>query len=277
MQRGRILFTDLDKTLLSDDMTVSKENRSAIENALSRGNYVAIATGRPVKSGKAVAKKLGLTMPRCYMIAFNGSVLYDCHADRILYEETIPIPHVQKLFEEAGRAGLYIQTYNKTDILTEKRTEELDCYSQKTGMSYQLFPNIGQNLKEEPYKALLIHLKSRRTLEEFQKANECWTKNVLNSFFSSDAYLEYCPLGVDKGAAILRLCSLLHIPVEHTIAVGDEWNDISMIREAHIGVAVKNAVSEVKEAADFVTERDNNHDAVAEVIEKFLLCHLSEQ
>lgn len=270
MQGSRLLFTDIDGTLLSDDMTVSVKNREAVEKTLSQGNYVAVATGRPVKSGKAVAEKIGLTMPGCYMIAFNGSVLYDCHADRILYEETMPIPHVRKLFDEAEKAGLYIQTYDRTDILTERRTEELEYYSRKTGMSYRLITNLRQELKEEPYKALLIHLESRKKLEEFQEANAYWTKNALNSFFSSDTYLEYCPSKVNKGSAIVRLCSLLDIPIERTIAIGDEWNDISMIQAAHIGVAVKNAVAAVKEAADYVTERDNNHDAVAEVIEKFL-------
>ena len=59
--------------------------------------------------------------------------------------------------------------------------------------------------------------------------------------------------------------------MDATIAVGDEQNDISMIQEAHIGVAVKNAIPEAKAAADYVTENDNNHDAIAEVIEKFVL------
>lgn len=270
MQQGKILFTDIDGTLLSDDMTVSAGNRKAVEKALEQGNYVVVATGRPVKSGKAIVERLGLTMPGCYMIAFNGSVLYDCHTDRILYEETIPLPHIRKLFEEAEKAGLYIQTYDQTDILTERKTRELEYYSGRTGMSYRIIPRLGQELKKEPNKALLIHLESRQKLEEFQKANECWTKDILDSFFSSNTYLEYCPAGVNKGSAILRLCSLLDIPIEHTIAVGDEWNDISMIQAAHIGVAVKNAVEAVKEAADYVTERDNNHDAVAEVIEKFM-------
>ena len=63
MQQGRMLFTDIDGTLLSDDMTVSLKNQEAIEKALSQGNYVVAATGRPVKSGKAVVEKLGLTMP----------------------------------------------------------------------------------------------------------------------------------------------------------------------------------------------------------------------
>lgn len=270
MQQGKILFTDIDGTLLSDDMTVSAGNRKAVEKALEQGNYVVVATGRPVKSGKAIVERLGLTMPGCYMIAFNGSVLYDCHGDRVLYEETIPLPHIRRLFEEAQKAGLYIQTYDQTDILTERKTRELEYYSGRTGMSYRIIPHLKQELKREPHKALLIHLESRQKLEEFQKANECWTKDILDSFFSSNTYLEYCPAGVNKGSAILRLCSLLDIPIEHTIAVGDEWNDISMIQAAHIGVAVKNAVEAVKEAADYVTEWDNNHDAVAEVIEKFM-------
>ncbi len=270
MKKGRILFTDIDGTLLSDDMMVSAGNRRAIEKALEHENYVVAATGRPIKSGKAVVEKLGLTMPGCYMIAFNGSVLYDCHADRILYEETIPIPYVRRLFKEAQKAGLYIQTYDKTDILTERQTRELEYYSGRTGMSYKLMPNLQENLSQEPYKALLIDLESRQKLADFQKANESWTKGILNSFFSNDAYLEYCPADVNKGSAIQRLCSLLDIPIEYTVAVGDEWNDISMIQAAHIGVAVKNAVAAAKEAADYVTERDNDHDAVAEVIEKFL-------
>lgn len=270
MQQGKILFTDIDGTLLSDDMTVSAGNRKAVEKALEQGNYVVVATGRPVKSGKAIVERLGLTMPGCYMIAFNGSVLYDCHGDRVLYEETVPLPHIRRLFEEAQKAGLYIQTYDQTDILTERKTRELEYYSGRTGMSYRIIPHLGQELKREPNKALLIHLESRQKLEEFQKANEYWTKDIFDSFFSSNTYLEYCPAGVNKGSAIVRLCSLLDIPIEHTIAAGDEWNDISMIQAAHIGVAVKNAVEAVKEAADYVTERDNNHDAVAEVIEKFM-------
>ena len=61
------------------------------------------------------------------------------------------------------------------------------------------------------------------------------------------------------------------MPLDSTIAVGDEQNDISMIQEAHIGIAVKNAIPEAKAVADYVTENDNNHDAIAEVIEKFVL------
>jgi len=67
------------------------------------------------------------------------------------------------------------------------------------------------------------------------------------------------------------LTKMLNLPLDCTVAVGDEENDIAMLNAAHIGVAVKNATPEVKAAADYVTEHDNNHNAIAEVIERFIL------
>ncbi|MBO5373312.1 MAG: HAD family phosphatase [Lachnospiraceae bacterium] len=271
MRDSKILFVDLDATLLSDDKIISAKNRQAIHSALNAGNYVVVATGRPVESGRVVVKELGLTMPGCYMIAFNGSVLYDCSADRVLCQKTIPIQYVYQLFDKAHRAGIYIQTYNQAEILTEKHSEELDYYIARTKMKYKLQQDVSMALEEEPYKILMINLENRQILEEFQRTNAAWAEGKLTSFFSCNEYLEYCPLGVSKGAAVEYLCRFLNIPIEHTIAVGDEKNDISMIKSAHIGVAMKNAVEEAKEAADYVTENDNNHDAIAEVIEKFVL------
>lgn len=271
MNDSRILFIDLDATLLADDKTVSVKNRQAIQRAIDAGNYIVAATGRPVESGRLVVKELGLTMPGCYMIAFNGSVLYDCSADRVLYNKTIPVQYVYQLFDKAHRAGLYIQTYNKTDVLTEQHTPELDLYTSRSRMNYKLLQDVAMALEDEPHKVLLINLEGREKLEEFQTANAAWAEGKLGSFFSCDEYLEYCPLGVSKGSAVEYLCRFLNIPGQRTVAVGDERNDIPMLQAAGTGVAVANAVDAVKEIADYVTENDNNHDAVAEVIERFIL------
>lgn len=276
MQQGKILFLDLDGTLLTDDKKISEGNRNAIKNALDHGNYVIAVTGRHVESGRSVVKELGLTMSGCYMLAFNGSVFYDCSADRILKEQTIPVQHVYRLFEKAKDAGIYIQTYNRTEILTEKHTRELDLYTKRTKMKYKVFPDMSQALDEEPHKVLLISLEGRQVLENFQYENAEWTEEILSSFLSCNEYLEYCPKGVDKGFAIEYLCRFLNIPMENTIAVGDELNDLTMIEKAHVGVAVANAVEQVKSVADYVTQNDNNHDAVAEVIEKFVFCQYNE-
>lgn len=270
MKTEKILFLDLDATLLSDNKTISEGNRLAIKKALDCGNYVVIVTGRHIETGRAVVKNLGLTMPGCYMLAFNGAVLYDCSADRILYHRSIPVQYVYQLFDKAKDAGIYIQTYTEKEILTEKHTKELDFYIGGNKMTYKIVSDMSRALEKEPYKVLLISLEGRGVLEEFQKANASWTEGIMNSFMSRNEYLEYCPYGVDKGATIQYLCRFLNISVNDTIAVGDEQNDIAMIQRAHIGVAVANAIDQVKEIADYVTQNDNNHDAIAEVIEKFI-------
>jgi hydroxymethylpyrimidine pyrophosphatase-like HAD family hydrolase len=76
---------------------------------------------------------------------------------------------------------------------------------------------------------------------------------------------------MNKGSALVRLAQLLGIPMEDTIAIGDSGNDLSMIAAAGTGVAMINGVEEVRSAAQVVTKRDNNHDAIAEVLEDLVL------
>lgn len=267
----KILFVDLDATLLRDDKSISEGNRNAIGKMLKEGHYIALATGRTVESGRSVARELGLTVPGCYMIAFNGSVLYDCSADRVLLKRSLPIDVVQEIFERAKKAGIYAQTYNNTDIITARHTRELDYYRKKNQLTYKLSANVLDLLEEEPQKVLLIDLDSKARLERFQRNNLRWEAGKCSSFFSCSKYLEYCPLDTSKGTGVEYLRQILNMPLDSTVAVGDEQNDIAMIRAAHVGVAMKNGIQEVKDAADYVTENDNNHDAIAEVIEKFIL------
>lgn len=268
---NKILFVDLDATLLCDDKSVSKRNREAIRQMLVEGHYIALATGRPVESGRIVARELGLTLPGCYMVAFNGAVLYDCSADRVLLKRSIPIDVVQELFERAKKAGIYLQTYTNTDIITMKHTRELDYYREKSKLSYKLSDNVLDLLEEEPQKVLMIALEHGERLIKFRKENLRWEQGKCNSFFSCTEYLEYCPLDTSKGTGVEYLTQILNMPIDATVAVGDEQNDIAMLKAAHIGVAMKNGIQELKDIADYVTENDNNHDAIAEVIEKFIL------
>ena len=75
----KILFLDLDGTLLNSRREISKGNRAALEKALTLGHRVVINTGRPLKSALIQNRRLGLTMDGCYLIAFNGGILYDSY------------------------------------------------------------------------------------------------------------------------------------------------------------------------------------------------------
>ena len=83
--------------------------------------------------------------------------------------------------------------------------------------------------------------------------------------------LELVPPGVNKGNAVRFLCGYLGIPIGHSLAAGDAENDLTMIQAAGIGAAMCNGEAFLKEAADYVTLADNNHDGVAEILEKFIL------
>ena len=83
--------------------------------------------------------------------------------------------------------------------------------------------------------------------------------------------MEFNSIGIDKGNGLRSLAEILGIDVKDTIAVGDNYNDISMLKTAGLSIAVSNAVDDAKKAAHYVTEADNNKGAVAELIEKFII------
>ncbi len=266
----KILFTDLDDTLLGKDKTICEENREAIARLLDQGHYIVIATGRPITTGRIVTKELGLSMPGCYMVAFNGAVIYDCAAERVLAQRALPLRVTKEIIDEAHKAGIYVQSYQQDIILTEQHGPELDFYLSHAKMRYQLVSDIYGSLEAEPNKVILIDVNDQERLLNFQKEHTELSEKC-NSFFSRNEFLEYCPKDTDKGTGLKYIAQFLNVPLEHTVAVGDERNDIPMLRAAHIGVAVKNAHISLKRAADYVTEQDCGQGAIAEVIEKFIL------
>ena len=124
------------------------------------------------------------------------------------------------------------------------------------------YKGVGDMLDLHDYDRLV------RIREEFLRR---FSDKGLNCFFSSPYLLEVLPTGVTKGDALRYLCGLTGIPVEHSVSAGDQENDISMIEAAGVGCAMANAVPACKEAADYITEADCDHDGLAEIIEKFIL------
>ena len=109
--------------------------------------------------------------------------------------------------------------------------------------------------------------KLRKASEELQKSH---IGSEVKMMFSLDMLLEILPYDSDKSVALKWLSEYVNVPLSEILAVGDAENDIEMLKEAGIGVAMNNAYEHVKEFADYVTERDNNHDGLVEAVEKFI-------
>ena len=144
-------------------------------------------------------------------------------------------------------------------------------YSERTSADYGLIGDVRRDLTEAPVKALLIDLAESGVLDEMASWIGENLAGQVDCFHSSAFFLEVVAAGINKGAALEELCRMLDIPIAQAVAAGDEANDVSMIQAAGVGAAMVNGVPAAKATADYVTERDNEHDGVAEIIRKFLL------
>lgn len=269
----KILFLDLDGTLLNDRKEVTPGNRRAINGALERGHRIVVASGRPLKSALAQARRLELAGEGCYVIAYNGGMIFDCSAGQPVHREALELETLYRVYDEAARRGLYIQTYDREDVVVEPRCDGAVAgrYCAAIGLDWRRIGDVRRDLSGAPVKALLIDYRDREPLEDMERWLQRELAGLADCFFSSRHFLEVVPAGVGKGSAVTALCRRLGIEIRNAVAAGDESNDISMLRAAGVGAAMANAAPAVKAAADFVTERDNDHDGVAEIIERFLL------
>ena len=111
--KQKILFLDLDGTLLNDRKEITAGNRRAIREALDRGHRIVITSGRPLKSSLAQARRLGLAGEGCYVIAYNGGAVYDCSRGETIHREALALDALYQVYDEAERRGMYIQTYDQ--------------------------------------------------------------------------------------------------------------------------------------------------------------------
>ncbi len=266
----KLLFTDLDGTLLKDDKSISPETLSAIRQAAKNGNLTVITTGRSLSSALPYIRQLKEIQDPCYAITYNGGLIYDCTREEILYKRTIPLPYVKYIFQQAEKFGIHCQTYENGIVLAPRDREELREYEEHSRMPVRIDPRLLDHLKEEPVKVLTSCLTDRELHDRYRRSLTQWAKGKVSVFFSNEHYMEHVPEGTSKGAAILWLCDRLSVSVENTVAAGDAENDIAMLCTAHIGVCMANGASEVKNHADYITLSDNNHDGIREIIEKFI-------
>lgn len=272
-ENPKMIFLDLDGTLMDDCKSIPPYNMSAIHAALQQRHKVVICTGRPLCSAKKLFPVLGMEQEGCYAITFNGGLIYDIFHQKTLFKQTLSLEYVRHIFEEAAKYNLYMQTYSDDAILCPTDMKEGRDYSDRLKIEREIVPDVFEVLgNEEPCKTLAIaEGYNHKRLEEFREVFSDWAPGKVDIFFSCYEYLEFVPVGVSKGAAIRFLADYLNIPIEHTIAVGDAENDIPMIESAGLGVAMKNASDDIKVHADYVTQLDNNQGGVGEVIRKFML------
>ncbi len=267
--RKKILFSDMDGTLLLNDSTISKEMHDALRAMMSCGHKLVLTSGRPLPSILERINLLDLNMPGMYIISNNGALIYDVDNNVPLRSYKLSSDIIAEICEMADSMGVHVHSYTDSEIVGFSEDEELDFYRQRIHMPFVKTNDIAAFLNDGSYKVQLIHLTDHALMEKLREEILCKLGDKVEAMFSSSKYLEVLPKGVDKGDAVAFLTDYFPVLRCNTFASGDEMNDIPMIRAAHTGIAMANANDKVKAVADVVTKETNDHDGLLEIISMF--------
>lgn len=270
MNTPKIFFTDLDGTLLTTEKEITPATRTALKQWAEAGNKLVLSSGRAIESVNNVRTTLGLNFPGMYLIGCNGGEIYDCDNEEIISRTPLTYAQTALALKTAKEQGIHCHTYTDTHIVSPADNEELRYYRRAIHTPVIICEDVLSALDKEPCKCIAIEIHNKEKLEHFRQTLLPLVEGELNLLYSNDKYLEIFPASSGKGTAIQKLCSLLNIPLSNTLAAGDEANDLSMIQAAAIGIAMQNAKDCVKQAADLITQTDNDHDGLAPILLQYI-------
>ncbi|MCD8502211.1 MAG: Cof-type HAD-IIB family hydrolase [Bacillaceae bacterium] len=285
----KIIATDMDGTLLDHNRELTEENARAIVKAQERGVTVVVATGRDYTEAVNPLKRAGI---RCPIIAVNGAEIRSEEGEKILstpltYEQIKVIKDVLTenniYFEIYTSKGAYTNNHNLAlqvvvDVLKSSNEPGADDEAHMFEVAERRFQNAEIMITDDYEKIIEdrtveIHKALAFTIDDQarNKAREQLMKkeNLLSVSSSGHENLEITNVHAQKGIALQAFADRLGVSMEEVMAIGDNFNDMSMLEVAGVSVAMENAEQEVKDISTFVT-KTNDESGVAYAINKYL-------
>jgi len=270
----KLIACDVDGTLIDSNFESTKADRDAILRAQEKGIIFSLCSGRSYYSLRAIAEELGVWAKNNYIIGFNGGVIYDFENKCVLKQENLDKQagiRAVEIFKAVPRNVEIVIYADAENVLYEKDAEYAPTYQQTSKCKWESTDTLLETVKSLDSIAKIIFLGENSDLEQFNQELAGNLGDETYSVFTAEYMLEITPVASTKANGVKWLCQRFGIDMSEVICIGDNYNDISMITEAGLGVAVANAVDAAKEIADYVTENDCKNGAVAEVISKFIL------
>ncbi|WP_088076004.1 MULTISPECIES: Cof-type HAD-IIB family hydrolase [Bacillaceae] len=261
-----LIAVDLDGTLLTDDKEISLRNHKAIRKIRDLGHKVVISTGRPYRASKSYYEELMLDSP---IVNFNGAFVHHPISRTSFKAKHTPLDNkLAKIIIETCEA------FHVTNIMVEIMDEYYLRYRNKgfsdaftLGQSPVDYGNLYTLLTEDP-TSILIHPdeKNHASLKSLLKSAHAEVIEQ-RSWGAPWHVIEIVKSGVNKAVGLKKIADYYNIPQERVIAFGDEDNDLEMLEYARYGVAMKNAIDDLKSVANEQT-LTNEEDGVAHYLEE---------
>ena len=263
----KLIATDLDNTLL-DHVTgeVPESTAQLFRQAAQKGVLTAVATGRCFPSALAAARKIGARTP---VICYNGSLIKWGDTGEIIARSYIDTDTIRRVAAFCRENGLYLQCYDYDDVIIC----EQDCEGLRVDPDVKVvgFREIGDYLTFpdlHPTPKMLIVEQEAKVAARLEELARVFPD--LEFCQSQPWLIEVLPQNAGKGKAVETLAQLMNIPQQAVMALGDNTNDLPMIRWAGLGVVVSNGVEAAKAEADYICA-GQRWQGVEEALHKFVL------
>ncbi len=264
-----LIVSDYDGTLLRSDSTVSEETKEKIHEYIKAGGRFAVCSGRLLKSVYNEVEKLNLTG---IVGAFQGAVIGDISSKQVLFEGHIPPQGAARICRKCEELGLHTHIYDVENFYTNMSDEKLRDYEKLCGVKGILID--GELLSERILRTDMKVQKILVLVDEWEKET---VYQMLNQAFGEEFYVTYSAAflveitnkNFSKASALEYIAKHYNVPLEKTVAVGDNYNDTPMIARAGLGIAVGNADERLKEVADVIFEYTNDENAIGKIIDKY--------
>lgn len=274
----KMVCIDMDGTLLNSKKKVTKYTKDILKKVHDeKGIHIVITTGRIYNNAAYYSNLLGV---KSAVISGNGAYIKEGCSEKIIYKEILSTEQCKEILDLCSKFGVMPQIYTTDHIYIYSRVYWLLSYilmGRKAPENYKVtlknirkehqWYKVIEDNADDIIKALIINLDENKLNRIQQVIKE---KLNLEVHKSSKYSLEINSNGIDKGNGVKKLGEYYGIKKEEIICIGDNDNDISMIKYAGLGVAMKNGSENIKEVADYITD-SNDEGGVAKVVEKFIL------
>lgn len=269
----KLIAIDIDGTLINDQLEITEKTKETLQKATAQGIKVVLCTGRPMTGVHKYLDQLGINnLADQYVISFNGA-LAQTTSGQVISQFTLPFEKLVDLSAIALKADVHLlaETADAMYVLNQ----DISSYAVYESSLVSLpitYKSIDQlnTIKNNLVISKLMITDEPAAIDDFSAKLTAPIKRAFNIVRSEPYYLEFVNPSASKGAALASLGQELGVARTEMMAIGNAQNDESMITYAGIGVAMSNSIPSTIQLADELVA-DNNHDGVAEAVEKFAL------
>jgi Cof subfamily protein (haloacid dehalogenase superfamily) len=273
----KLLATDLDNTLLDGTKGITKKNQAALTALAKKGVIIVIATGRARSTIPPMVEEF---VNMDYLITSNGAKTWNYKTGELMFEYSLSASAVEMVKKYLSLEDVMLEVFvDSVPYLTKRDKQRLGEFGVPSAYipyfqdSRQAVDDLGEILEKKGNSIENINLMFKnpelriKVLEDLRSEAARTDDFVVTSSFHFN--IEIGGKDVHKGMAISRLCDVLGIDSSETICLGDNFNDIEMLKFANISVAMKSSPQEVKDIATYVVE-GRDETGVAEAINKLI-------